>query len=144
MSTRPMTQERLDAIRERVDASSAPWMPAKPDEVYRAEDGKQVAWNLDPEDVDLIAHAPDDLADLLAEVQRLKRFESIVSWRYGDTTDGKTRDAMVEKAARTLYLREISWSSEAKWDRLPDPVKRMWRLKAEAVLDAAHGTGEGA
>jgi len=139
-----MTQERLDAIRERVDASSAPWMPAKPDEVYRAEDGKQVAWNLDPEDVDLIAHAPDDLADLLAEVQRLKRFESIVSWRYGDTTDGKTRDAMVEKAARTLYLREISWSSEAKWDRLPDPVKRMWRLKAEAVLDAAHGTGEGA
>ena len=43
MSTRPMTQERLDAIRERVDASSAPWMPAKPDEVYRAEDGKQVA-----------------------------------------------------------------------------------------------------
>ena len=144
MSTRPMTQERLDAIRERVDASSAPWMPAKPDEVYRAEDGKQVAWNLDPEDVDLIAHAPDDLADLLAEVQRLKRFESIVSWRYGDTTDGKTRDAMVEKAARTLYLREISWSSEAKWDRLPDPVKRMWRLKAEAVLDAALGTGEGA
>ena len=144
MSTRPMTQERLDAIRERVDASSAPWMPAKPDEVYRAEDGKQVAWNLDPEDVDLIAHAPDDLADLLAEVQRLKRFESIVSWRYGDTTDGKTRDAMVEKAARTLYLREISWSSEAKWDRLPDPVKRVWRLKAEAVLDAALGTGEGA
>ena len=144
MKHEPMTQERLDAIRERVDASSAPWMPAKPDEVYRAEDGKQVAWNLDPEDVDLIAHAPDDLADLLAEVQRLKRFESIVSWRYGDTTDGKTRDAMVEKAARTLYLREISWSSEAKWDRLPDPVKRMWRLKAEAVLDAAHGTGEGA
>lgn len=144
MSTRPMTQERLDAIRERVDASSAPWMPAKPDEVYRAEDGKQVAWNLDPEDVDLIAHAPDDLADLLAEVQRLKRFESIVSWRYGDTTDGKTRDAMVEKAARTLYLREFSWSSEAHWDRLPDPVKRVWRLKAEAVLDAAHGTGEGA
>lgn len=144
MKHEPMTQERLDAIRERVDASSAPWMPAKPDEVYRAEDGKQVAWNLDPEDVDLIAHAPDDLADLLAEVQRLKRFESIVSWRYGDTTDGKTRDAMVEKAARTLYLREISWSSEAKWDRLPDPVKRMWRLKAEAVLDAALGTGEGA
>ena len=144
MSTRPMTQERLDAIRERVDASSAPWMPAKPDEVYRAEDGKQVAWNLDPEDVDLIAHAPDDLADLLAEVQRLKRFESIVSWRYGDTTDGKTRDAMVEKAARTLYLREFSWSSEAHWDRLPDPVKRVWRLKAEAVLDAALGTGEGA
>lgn len=129
MKHEPMTQEQLDAIRERVDASSAPWMPAKPDEVYRAEDGKQVAWNLDPEDVDLIAHAPDDLADLLAEVERLRALLTV-------------DDAMVERAARVLYLREIAWSSKAEWDHLPDPVKKMWHLKAGAVLDAVHDTGE--
>lgn len=46
-------------------------------------------------------------------------------------------DAMVERAARALYLQEIAWSSKAEWDRLPDPVKKMWHLKAGAVLDAA-------
>lgn len=157
MKHTPMTQEQLNAIRERVDASTAgPWQwwgeaelvsLSVPDST--SEDDYPRITNEDgqidsSDDADLIEHAPDDLADLLAEVKRLRHFESIVSWRYGDTTDGKTREAMVEKAARTLYLREISWSSEAKWDRLPDPVKRMWRLKAEAVLDAALGTGEDA
>ena len=146
----PMTQEQLNAIQERVDAATrGPWAHDFCGNVDQVETqahatGTRIADNLTPGDADLIAHAPQDLTDLLAEVERLRDFESIVSWRYGDTTDGKTRDAMVEKATRTLYLREFSWSSEAKWDRLPDPVKRMWRLKAEAVLDAALGTEEGA
>lgn len=148
MKHEPMTQERLEAIRARLADVGAIWKyaatPTGDGEVITVGQEGPIAWGIDIDSAALIAHAPQDLADLLAEVQRLKRFESIVSWRYGDTTDGKTRDAMVEKAARTLYLREISWSSEAKWDRLPDPVKRMWRLKAEAVLDAALGTGEGA
>lgn len=150
----PMTQEQLDAIQARVDgATNGPWgcYGDGAHEVFDAGEygdgdrGEVVAAVIDRlSDAVFIANAREDIPALLAEVQRLRHFESIVSWRYGDTTDGKTRDAMVEKAARTLYLREISWSSEAKWDRLPDPVKRMWRLKAEAVLDAAHGTGEGA
>lgn len=161
MKHEPMSQERLDAIRGRLDARTPGEWEASGREIDALAPswGEVVSTEVNcmnycyggtgrgverAEDADLIAHAPDDLADLLAEVQRLKRFESIVSWRYGDTTDGKTRDAMVEKAARTLYLREFSWSSEAHWDRLPDPVKRVWRLKAEAVLDAALGTGEGA
>ena len=163
MKHEPMTQERLDAIRGRVDAAErGPW------EVENGGDNETSTFIEGPEgsvlvrnwrgsgylseeyvwvekpNAEFIAHAREDIPALLAEVQRLRHFESIMSWRYGDTTDGRTRDAMVEKAARTLYLREISWSSEAKWDRLPDPVKRMWRLKAEAVLDAALGTGEGA
>ena len=147
MKHEPMTQERLDAIRERVDASSAPWMPAKPDEVYRAEDGKQVAWNLDPEDVDLIAHAPDDLADLLAEVQRLKRFESIVSWRYGDTTDGRTREDMVERAKRAFGAATAQVSSiplGMSEDMFIDSVGLQHQHAIRAALDAALGTGEGA
>ena len=144
----PITQERLDAIRARLSDVGAIWKyaptPTGDGEVITVGQEGSIAWGIDIDSAALIAHAPEDLADLLAEVARLRHFESTVSWRHGDTTDGKTRDAMVEKAARTLYLREISWSSEAKWDRLPDPVKRMWRLKAEAVLDAALGTGEGA
>ena len=150
----PMTQEQLDAIQARVDgATNGPWgcYGDGAHEVFDAGEygdgdrGEVVAAVIDRlSDAVFIANAREDIPALLAEVQRLRHFESIMSWRYGDTTDGKTRDAMVEKAARTLYLREISWSSEAKWDRLPDPVKRMWRLKAEAVLDAALGTGEGA
>lgn len=50
---------------------------------------------------------------------------------------------MVERAARALYLQEIAWSSKAEWDRLPDPVKKMWHLKARAVLDAALNPREG-
>lgn len=148
MKHEPMTQERLEAIRARLADVGAIWKyaatPTGDGEVITVGQEGSIAWGIDIDSAALIAHAPEDLADLLAEVARLRHFESTVSWRHGDTTDGKTRDAMVEKAARTLYLREISWSSEAKWDRLPDPVKRMWRLKAEAVLDAALGTGEGA
>lgn len=161
MNHTPMTQERLDAIRGRLDARTPGEWEANGREIDALAPpwGEVVSTEVNcmnhcyggtgrgverAEDADLIAHAPQDLTDLLAEVERLQQFESIVSWQWGDTTEGRTREDMVEKAARTLYLREISWSSEAKWDRLPDPVKRMWRLKAEAVLDAALDTGEGA
>ena len=72
----PMTQERIDAIQERVDAVRAPWIPAKPDKVYRTEGCGLVACGLAPEDVDLIAWAPDDLTDLLAEVRRLRALQA--------------------------------------------------------------------
>ena len=144
-SHNPMTQERLDAIRERVEvATDGPWAVDSDDPSYIIHserggwDGLVIAQVADQDGAlfpvehngALIANAPQDLADLLAEVDRLRERLTV-------------DDAMVEKATRTLYLREFSWSSEAMWDRLPDPVKRMWRLKAEAVLDAAHGTGEG-
>ena len=135
MSTNdPMTQERLAEIRERVEKRTpGTWQWSDCDELI-AQDGDDfasviygsISW---PEDRDLIANAPQDLADLLAEVKRLRALLTV-------------DDAMVERAARVLYLREIAWSSKAEWDHLPDPVKKMWHLKAGAVLDAVHDTGE--
>lgn len=142
MKHEPMTQERLDAIRERVaHATPGPWGPGNrcvfannprhphgvyavvSDEVVNGAYGVAISRTAD---VDLIAHAPDDLTDLLAEVERLRAL----------TTVG---DDMVERAAFTLarrfekhpYLRVGALGH----DFTPD---------ARAALDAALGTGEGA
>ena len=96
-TTDPMTQERLNAIQERVDCGTP---------------------------------TTEDVSNLLAEVERL---------RAQLTVD----DDMVERATRALYLRESDWSSEAKWDRLPEFARESWRKTARAALDAALGTGEG-
>ena len=118
MSTRPMTQERLDAIRGRLDAIQAD----PPDEDWSY--GAGIAW------VPFCEHAREDIPGLLAEVERLRALTTV-------------DDAMVERVARELYLRESDWSSEAKWDRIPEFARESWRKTARAVLDAAHGTGEG-
>lgn len=86
MSTNePMTRERLDAIQERLaDATPGPWVwlgeaelasPTIPEP--EDEDDYQYITNEDgqidsSDDADLIAHAPQDLTDLLAEVERLR------------------------------------------------------------------------
>lgn len=91
MSTNePMTQERLDAIQERVDAAqNTPWQRDDDDETDPAyddytspvndRDGDPIGHCPDcgvrscysTQNADLIAHAPQDLTDLLAEVERL-------------------------------------------------------------------------
>ena len=130
----PMTQEQLNAIQERVDAATrGPWAHDFCGNVDQVETqahatGTRIADNLTPGDADLIAHAPQDLTDLLAEVKRLRALTTV-------------DDAMVERAARALYLRESDWSSEAKWDRLPEFARESWRKTARAALDAALGTG---
>ena len=91
----PMTQEQLDAIRERLDCGTP---------------------------------TTEDVSNLLAEVERLRALTTV-------------DDAMVERAARELYLRESDWSSEAKWDRIPEFARESWRKTARAALDAALGTG---
>ena len=136
MSTNePMTQERLDAIRARLSDVGAIWKyaptPTGDGEVITVGQEGSIAWGIDIDSAALIAHAPQDLADLLAEVDRLRALTTV-------------DDAMVERAARALYLRESDWSSEAKWDRLPEFARESWRKTARAALDAALGTGEGA
>ncbi|MCT1879882.1 hypothetical protein M3C26_03615 [Kocuria rhizophila] len=70
-------------------------------------------------------------------MKRLQPFESIVSWRYGDTTDGRTQVAMTHRAARALAERFME-----------HPHMRVGALghnfypDARAALDAALGTGE--
>ena len=135
MSTNePMTQERLEAIRARLADVGAIWKyaatPTGDGEVITVGQEGPIAWGIDIDSAALIAHAPQDLADLLAEVKRLRALTTV-------------DDAMVERAARALYLRESDWSSEAKWDRLPEFARESWRKTARAALDAALGTGEG-
>ena len=87
MSTNePMTQERLDAIRERVEvATDGPWAVDSDDPSYiiyserGGWDGLVIAQVADQDGAlfpvehngALIANAPQDLTDLLAEVRRL-------------------------------------------------------------------------
>ena len=134
MKHEPMTQERLEAIRARLADVGAIWKyaatPTGDGEVITVGQEGPIAWGIDIDSAALIAHAPQDLADLLAEVKRLRALTTV-------------DDAMVERAARALYLRESDWSSEAKWDRLPEFARESWRKTARAALDAALGTGEG-
>lgn len=103
-TTTPMTQERLNAIQERLDCATP---------------------------------ATEDVSALLAEVERLKPFESIVSWRYGDTTDGRTREDMVTRAVEAHHAAFNAWPVKRS---LEDAENR--RVAAmRAALDAALGTG---
>lgn len=132
MKHEPMSQERLDAIRARLADVGAIWKyaptPTGDGEVITVGQEGSIAWGIDIDSAALIAHAPEDLADLLAEVKRLRALTTV-------------DDAMVERAARELYLRESDWSSEAKWDRIPEFARESWRKTARAALDAALGTG---
>ena len=130
MKHEPMTQERLEAIRARLADVGAIWKyaatPTGDGEVITVGQEGPIAWGIDIDSAALIAHAPQDLTDLLAEVERLRAL----------TTVG---DDMVERAAFTLarrfekhpYLRVGALGH----DFTPD---------ARAALDAALGTGEGA
>ena len=98
---------------------------------------------------DLGTPTTQDVDDLLAEVQRLQRFESIVSWRYGDTTDGMTREDMVERAARAFYEHPVPGTTglHMDWDQLTAEapgVADTYRRHLRAALDAALGTQKGA
>ena len=151
MSTNnPMTQEQLDAIRERAaKATAGPWaawedqdgqphmqgrlmvgvaagvIPDGDTWIEGPDVNNPVAETYIPEDRVLIAHAPQDLADLLAEVKRLRALTTV-------------DDAMVMRGAFALARR-----------RAEDPLARdrvvghTLLVDAKAALDAALGTGEG-
>ena len=93
MKHEPMTQERLDAIRARLADVGAIWKyaatPTGDGEVITVGQEGPIAWGIDIDSAALIAHAPQDLADLLAEVKRLRALTTV-------------DDAMVERAARAL------------------------------------------
>ena len=78
--TVPMTDERLEEIRQRLAAgrNRTPWrwrVNGRWAEVFPCRpgvDGRFVARAIDDDEAALIAAAPSDLADLLAEVDRLR------------------------------------------------------------------------
>lgn len=146
MSTRPMTQERLDAIRERVGGiTDGPWSYWSGRD-YREncvksdsrEDAPTVAEVIpEADDAVFIAHAPQDITDLLADNEQLRADNERLRARL--TVD----DAMVERAARESY-------GPQRWDRILSewpilaPVKlSAHRAMTRAVLNAALNPGEG-
>lgn len=144
MSTNePMTQERLDAIQERVDAATrGPWAVDSDDPAYiiypekGGWDGLVIAHVAEQDGAlfpvehngALIAHAPQDLTDLLAEVKRL---------RARLTVDND----MVERVARVLH-EEDETPGTLSWDNESEMSRRNYRRIACAVLDAALNTGD--
>lgn len=145
MSTNePMTQEQLDAIRERVDtATDGPWAPwldqdGKPHMHGRLmvgvaagviPDGETwvegpdvnnpVAETYTPEDRTFISHAREDVPALLAEVHRLRALTTV-------------DDDMVERGARAAY-------GPKAWDKLDlrDPMTVVQRSAFMAQIRAA-------
>lgn len=112
----PMTQGRLDAIQERLDAVESD--PPDEDWAY----GSGVAW------VPFCEHAREDVPALLAEVERLRALTTV-------------DDDMVVRVARALHaageaLGELSWDDE------PEMSRRGYRRLVRAMLDAALDTQE--
>lgn len=124
MKHEPMTQERLEAIRARLADVGAIWKyaatPTGDGEVITVGQEGPIAWGIDIDSAALIAHAPQDLADLLAEVKRL---------RARSTVD----EDMVKRATHAIA---------AHWHDMHTggSLGRQEAL-AIAVLDAALGTG---
>lgn len=126
-----MTPERLAEIRARVEKRTpGTWQWSDCDELI-AQDGDDfasviygsISW---PEDRDLIANAPQDLADLLAEVERL---------RARLTVD----DDMVERA-ETVHRETLeAWPVK----RSLEDTRGLRVVAMRTALDAALNTGEG-
>ena len=134
----PMTREQLDAIQERVEvATDGPWAVDSDDPSYiiyserGGWDGLVIAQVADQDGAlfsvehngALIAHAPQDLTDLLAEVKRLRALTTV-------------DDDMVERAARVLN-EEDETPGTLSWDNESEMVRRNYRRMAIAALKAA-------
>ena len=142
MSTNePMTQERLDAIRERVEvATDGPWAVDSDDPSYIIHserggwDGLVIAQVADQDGAlfpvehngALIAHAPQDLTDLLAEVKRLRALTTVDA-------------AMVERAVEAHRETFNAWPVK----RNPEDAESRRVAAMRAALEAALNPGEG-
>ena len=138
MKHEPMTQERLEAIRARLADVGAIWKyaatPTGDGEVITVGQEGPIAWGIDIDSAALIAHAPQDLADLLAEVKRLRALTTV-------------DDAMVERAKRAFGAATAQVSSiplGMSEDMFIDSVGLQHQHAIRAALDAALGTEEGA
>ena len=93
----PMSLEQLDEIRGRVDLMKG----NPPVDIWSELVGERKA--------PAYHAAPKDLMNLVHEVERLRRFESIVAWWDGDAGDGKMQVAMTHRAARALAERFMEY-----------------------------------
>ena len=137
MKHEPMTQERLEAIRARLADVGAIWKyaatPTGDGEVITVGQEGPIAWGIDIDSAALIAHAPQDLTDLLAEVKRLRALTTV-------------DDAMVKRAKRAFGAAAAQVSSiplGMSEHMFIDSVGLQHQHAIRAALDAALGTGEG-
>lgn len=73
MTTTPLTEQQLDEITARANAATpGPWTLSEDYTDVLAPDGSQVASYWMTVDGTFIAHAPEDVRSLLAEIDRLK------------------------------------------------------------------------
>ena len=130
----PMTEERLHAIRSRVNAAtSGPWgcYGDGAHEVFDAgeyddgDPGELVAPVVTKlNDAVFIAHARTDMPALLAEVDRLRARPAV------------TED-MVERAARAMS--SIISCGSGPWESLSEVTRDIWLQTSRAALNAAYG-----
>lgn len=146
-TSEPMTQGRLDEIEAALSyASHWPWsVETRGHLITHVNDADGIPIGMCHEctndatyeapDADLIAHAPEYITDLLAEVERL---------RARLTVD----DDMVERAARAYFEYQKPGELAAhpmSWERLTTTcpsIADTYRDRLCAVMDAALGTGE--
>ena len=149
MSTTPMTPERLAEVQARLDASSwskeepwAVWDDGYTYAVYAQEPGPGIVYVADnfrqgksegEADAMFVAEAPQDLSDLLAEVERLRALTTV-------------DDTMVERSKRAFGVATAQVSSSPlgmSEAMFIDSVGLQHQHAIRAALDAALGTGEG-
>ena len=151
MNNEPMTQERLDAIRERVEvATKGPWAVDSDDPSYIIHserggwDGLVIAQVADQDGAlfpvehngALIAHAPQDMADLLAEVERLRALTTV-------------DDAKIERVARNLANLQVgeAWPTTRELGGVPrsgrdEEYRSAMREWAQKVINISLGEDE--
>lgn len=162
MSTNdPLTQEQLDAIRERLDAATeGPWMPDNDEPGYVIAPGDPSGWDgyliastvdhdgglfVQEHNAELIAHAPQDLTALLAEVERLRN--ELAKAR--EVTDEKITEAISGSMEVNCELRVMenmltTWceAHDSEVDAA-DRCFHVWDI-VEPALTAALGGGDDA
>lgn len=140
MKHEPMTQERLEAIRARLADVGAIWKyaatPTGDGEVITVGQEGPIAWGIDIDSAALIAHAPQDLADLLAEVKRLRALTTV-------------DDAKIERVARNLANLEPgeAWPTTRELGGVPrsgrdEEYRSAMREWAQKVINMSLGEDE--
>lgn len=100
-----LTNDQLEAIRKRAEAATeGPWETALLEDGWHVmHDGMIVAemYRKEAEDAEFIAHARTDIPKLLAEIERLRKFEKKVTSPLD--VEGVAEDGTVVKLKNVVF-----------------------------------------
>lgn len=141
-----LTTERLEAIRQRAEkATEGPWFnteyhvatkpnirggyPSDSASVCEINDGEYIE-NLNMADAEFIAHARQDIPDLLSEVERLK---GLVAW-YRHAAEKHARESeMLRICFRHTLVKYCGLKDEEELDEVISRVKAELDYERKAV-----------